>query len=121
MKTAARFAVALVTVPNLRVARRLAKVVLEARLAACVNVIPRLESHYWWQSRLERSGECLLLIKTTRRLLPALEKAVLANHPYDTPEFVVLSLAAGNERYLAWLAASASAKPATPGRRRMAI
>lgn len=111
MKTAARFSLALVTVPDLRTGRRLAKVLLEARLAACVNIIPGLESHYWWQGKLEKSRECQLLIKTTRRLLATLEQAVLANHPYDTPEFLVLPLAAGNERYLAWVEASTSAQP----------
>lgn len=119
MKTANRHALALVTVPDLPTGRQLAETLLGARLAACVNVIPRLESHYWWQGKLEKSQECLLLIKTTRRLLVELEKTVLANHPYDTPEFVVLSLAAGNARYLAWLDASASAQPGKSKRTRV--
>jgi periplasmic divalent cation tolerance protein len=106
MKTAARYAVALVTAPDLPTARALARAALEARLIACANLVPRVESHYWWQGRLERGAEVLLVLKTTRARLAALEKLVLARHPYDTPEFLVLPLQAGAARYLAWLGAS---------------
>jgi periplasmic divalent cation tolerance protein len=106
MKTAARYAVALVTAPDLPTARALARAALEARLIACANLVPRVESHYWWQGRLERGAEVLLVLKTTRARLAALEKLVLARHPYDTPEFLVLPLQAGTARYLAWLGAS---------------
>lgn len=106
MNPANRFAVVLVTAPDLKTARALARAALEARLIACANLVPRVESHYWWQGRLERGAEVLLVLKTTRARLAALEKLVLARHPYDTPEFLVLPLHAGTERYLAWLAAS---------------
>jgi periplasmic divalent cation tolerance protein len=106
MKTAARYAVVLVTAPDLKTARALARAALEARLIACANLVPRVESHYWWQGRLERGAEVLLVLKTTRARLAALEKLVLARHPYDTPEFLVLPLQAGTARYLAWLGAS---------------
>lgn len=106
MKSAKSFAVVLVTAPDLKTARKLARAVLTARVAACVNVVPRIESHYRWQGRIESGRELLLIIKTTRTRLAALEKVVLANHPYDTPEFVVLPLQSGAEKYLAWLADS---------------
>lgn len=106
MKPANRFAVVLVTAPDLKTARALARAALEARLIACANLVPRVESHYWWQGRLERGAEVLLVLKTTRARLAALEKLVLARHPYDTPEFLVLPVYAGTARYLAWLAAS---------------
>jgi len=106
MKTAARYSVVLVTAPDLKTARALARAALEARLIACANLVPRVESHYWWQGRLERGAEVLLVLKTTRARLAALEKLVLARHPYDTPEFLVLPLQAGTARYLAWLGAS---------------
>ncbi len=106
MKSAKSFAVVLVTAPDLKTARKLARAVLTARMAACVNIVPRIESHYWWQGRIESGSELLLIIKTTRTRLAALEKVVLANHPYDTPEFVALPLQGGAEKYLAWLAAS---------------
>jgi len=106
MKSAAKFSLVLVTAPDLKNARRLAKAALQAKLAACVNLIPKVESHYWWQGRLESSAEVLLVLKTPRARLAALEKLVLAEHPYDTPEFLALPLGAGNEKYLDWLAAS---------------
>ena len=101
------FAVVLVTAPDLKVARKLAKACLEARAAACVNIVPRVESHYWWQGKVEHGSELLLVIKTTTARLRALEKCVLANHPYDTPEFVVLPISSGNRRYLQWISESA--------------
>lgn len=109
MKHTSRFAVVLVTAPDLKTARALARAALEERLVACVNVVPKLESHYWWQGKIERSAEVLLVMKTRRTRLAALEKLVLARHPYDTPEFVVLPLEAGSVRYLDWIAANTSA------------
>ena len=103
MKSARAYAAVFITAPDLTVARRLAKAVLNARLAACANLVPALESHYWWRGKLERSREVLLILKTTRSALPALERCVLAHHPYDTPEFVVLPLTHGSSRYLQWL------------------
>lgn len=94
----------LVTAPNLKIARRLARLALAQRLIACANLLPRLESHYRWQGRLERSAEVLLVFKTTAPRLKALEQLIAAEHPYDTPEFVVLNLAGGAKKYLAWLA-----------------
>jgi periplasmic divalent cation tolerance protein len=106
MKGTSRFCVVLVTAPDLKTARALAKAALTARLIACANLVPQLESHYWWQGKIESAAEVLLLMKTTRARVAALEKLVLARHPYDTPEFVVLSVAAGSRKYLDWLAAS---------------
>ena len=109
MKSARSFTVVLVTAPDLKTARALAQSVLQARLAACVNLVPRIESHYWWQGKLESGAEVLLVIKTTQAKLAALEKAVLAGHPYDTPEILVLPVQAGTRRYLDWLADSVAA------------
>jgi periplasmic divalent cation tolerance protein len=106
MKPAARFAVVLVTAPNLKIARALARAALQARLIACANLIPKIESLYWWRGRIESGAEVLLVLKTQKSKLAALEKLVLAQHPYDTPEFIVLPLSAGNKKYLAWLTAS---------------
>jgi len=101
-----KYHIALVTAPDKKTARRLAQCALQARVVACANLIPGLESHYWWHDKLESAVEVLIVFKTTHKQLARLEKIVLENHPYDTPEFVVLSLAAGNKRYLDWLAAS---------------
>ncbi len=99
-------AIILVTAPDLKTARTLARGALEARLIACANLVPRIESHYWWQGKLESGKEVLLILKTTRRLVPALRKLVLAHHPYDTAEFLELPVAGGSQKYLDWLATS---------------
>lgn len=102
-QTRGRFVLVLVTAPDLKTARAIARAALRARLIACANLVRGIESHYRWQGRLERSREVLLLLKTTARRLPALEDLVLDRHPYDTPEFVVTPLTAGTTRYLDWL------------------
>jgi periplasmic divalent cation tolerance protein len=106
MKSAPNFSIALVIAPDLKTARALAKAALSARLIACANLVPKIESHYWWQGKVESSAEVLLVLKTTKARLAALEKMILSKHPYDTPEFLVLPLRAGNRKYLDWLAAS---------------
>jgi periplasmic divalent cation tolerance protein len=106
MKAGRRFVLVLVTAPDLKSARALARAALASRLAACVNLLPGIESHYRWQGKVESSSEVLLLLKTTRPRLVALKQLILAKHPYDTPEFVALSLDSGSKRYLDWLAAS---------------
>ena len=106
MKSAGKFALVLVTAPDLKTARTLAKAALHAKLIACANLVPKVESHYRWRGKIESSAEVLLVLKTHRKHLAALERLVIAKHPYATPEFLVLSLAAGNQSYLGWLAAS---------------
>jgi periplasmic divalent cation tolerance protein len=104
MKPATAFALVLVTAPDLKTARALAKAALSAKLIACANLVPKIESHYRWQGKIETGAEVLLILKTPKSRLAALEKLIVARHPYDTPEFLVLPLRAGNEKYLAWLA-----------------
>lgn len=106
MKPAKAFLIILVTAPDLKVARQLAQAALKARLIACANLVPKLESHYWWEGKIEKGAEVLMVMKTTRTRLAALEKLIVAKHPYDTPEFLVLPLVAGNGRYLKWIADS---------------
>ncbi len=106
MKPTGKFAVVVVTVPDLKMGRKLARAALAARLVACANLVPRIESHYWWRGKLESSPEVLLVMKTTANCLAALEDLVLAQHPYDIPEFIVLPITRGNRRYLAWLEGS---------------
>lgn len=96
-------AIVLVTAPSVAVARKLASAALKIRLVACASLIPGIESHYWWQGRRERSAEVLIVFKTSRARLKPLERLVLARHPYDTPEFVVLPVSAGSKRYLDWI------------------
>ena len=103
MKQASNALLILVTAPNLDTSRALAKAALEARLVACANLLPKIESHYWWQGNLDSSTEVLIIFKTTKAKLKALEKLIVAKHPYDTPEFLVLPILAGNKRYLDWV------------------
>lgn len=100
------FSIALVTAPDLKTARMLAKSALEKKLVACANLIPKLESHYWWAGKIEKGAEVLILFKTTKANLSKLEKLILEKHPYDTPEFVVLDIKSGNKRYLQWIESS---------------
>ncbi len=116
VKSASAFVLVLLTAPDLKTARALGRSAVRSHLAACANLIPHVESHYWWRGRLESSQEVLLILKTTRARLPALEKLVLAAHPYDTPEMLAVPLRAGTTRYLAWL--SASCRAASPRRTR---
>jgi periplasmic divalent cation tolerance protein len=103
MKQTSKISLVLVTTPDLKTARRLAKAALSARLIACANLVPKIESHYRWQGKLEMSAEVLMIMKTTEGRVADLEKLIVAKHPYDTPEFVVLDVTGGAKEYLAWL------------------
>jgi len=102
------FVLVLMTAPDIKTARTLAKAILSVRLAACVNLLPKIESHYWWEGKIERGGEVLMLIKTRKDQLKRLENEILAQHPHDTPEFLVLPIPHGNQRYLDWISRSVS-------------
>lgn len=86
-------------------AARIAAVLLENRLAACVQVMGPIESHYRWKGTLERSSEWLCLVKTTRGNYRAVEEAIHANHFYEVPEVIACPIESGSEAYLAWLRA----------------
>ena len=108
MKPAKDFSLALVTAPDLKTARKLARAALQKRLVACANLIPKIESHYWWKGKIERGSEVLMILKTTGAKLGALEKFIVSKHPYDAPEFIVLPISRGNKKYLDWLSQSCS-------------
>lgn len=93
----------LCTCPDLACAEQLAHQVVAARLAACVNIIPDLQSIYHWQGQREQSRELLLLLKTTEARYPALEQALRQQHPYQVPEIIALPIVQGFESYLTWL------------------
>ena len=96
--------VVLCTAPTVEVAAALARALVEARLAACGNVVPGLRSIYRWEGRVHDEPEALLLLKTTRAGFEALREAVLRLHPYQVPEVIALPVEAGSAPYLAWLA-----------------
>ena len=98
-----KFVIVLVTAPDLKTARKLARAALQRHLVACVNIVRGIESHYWWQGKLEAAREVLILFKTSKSRLAVLERTILAEHPYETPEFIALPLERGNRGYLEWL------------------
>lgn len=102
--------VVLVTCPTRHVATRLATTLVRARLAACVNLVSGVSSLFWWQGRVDRAREILLMIKTTARRFEALRRAVQQLHPYDVPEIISLPIGQGHPAYLAWIAESVSHK-----------
>ena len=106
MRSADEFKIVLVTAPDMKTARRLADLALRKKLVACANLVPKIEAHYWWKGKLERGPEVLMLLKTTQKALARLERLIMSEHPYDTPEFLVLPLQSGTERYLKWLSDS---------------
>lgn len=84
-------------------ARKLARHLVENRLAACVNLIPQVESIYRWQGKVQSAAEWLLLIKTTAQRFPAVREAISRLHSYEVPECVVLPIEDGSVPYLQWL------------------
>jgi periplasmic divalent cation tolerance protein len=87
-------------------AARLADMLVGAHLAACVQILPEMESVYRWQGRIERQAEVLLIAKTTKAKFDDLEREVRALHSYETPEIVAVPLVAGSKPYLEWLSTS---------------
>ena len=91
--------------PDEEVASTIALAVVEARLAACVNILPRVQSIYRWQGRVESATEIPLFIKSTATSYPALETIIRRHHPYEVPEIIALPVAHGLPAYLNWVAA----------------
>ncbi|XP_010061510.2 protein CutA, chloroplastic isoform X1 [Eucalyptus grandis] len=92
-----------VTVPSKEAGKKLAESIIKERLAACVNIVPGIESIYHWQGKIETDSEELLIIKTRESLLEPLTQHVKANHPYDVPEVIGLPIQGGNVQYLEWI------------------
>ena len=105
MSAADETIVVLMTAANGEEAARLADLLIGAHLAACVQILPEIESVYRWEGKIERQAETLLLAKTTRSKFEELEREVRALHSYDTPEIIALPIVAGSARYLEWLSA----------------
>jgi periplasmic divalent cation tolerance protein len=91
------------TYPSLVEAERIGRAVLERRLAACVNILPGMISHYWWQGAIERGEEVVMIIKTRASLAEAVRAAVKEMHSYTTPAILVLPIEGGEPAYLDWL------------------
>ncbi|MFW6050436.1 MAG: divalent-cation tolerance protein CutA [Myxococcota bacterium] len=95
--------VVLCTAPDAETGARLARGLVESKLAACVNVVPGLRSFYTWEGQVQDDPEVQLLIKTRRGRLPEVERWLGENHPYDVPEVLALPVAGGAHAYLSWV------------------
>jgi periplasmic divalent cation tolerance protein len=93
----------LITASSAEEGQSVARAVLSDRLAACVNIVPGVESHYWWEGKLEHAAEVLLVVKTRADLVPRLVARVKEAHSYSVPEVIALPLLEGNEDYLQWV------------------
>ena len=98
-----QFRIVLTTASSRDEAKRIAKALVEGRLAACVNLVDGVESIYRWQGEVEEAAEVLLLIKTNVEKLEALETAVRRLHSYEVPEFLIFEVNGGSAAYLKWL------------------
>jgi periplasmic divalent cation tolerance protein len=97
------YVLVLTTLPADADAGAFAQALVEDRVAACVNLLPMMESVFRWEGRIDRDTERQMLIKTSRERVGALWERVRARHPYDVPEFIVLPIVDGNAAYLKWL------------------
>lgn len=102
------------TFPNLEVARQIGTELVTRQCAACVNLLPGVESIYRWEGKVHQDGEVLAMLKTSRRALPDLECALRELHPYACPEWVVLEASGGLPAYHAWVLANTRPEPERP-------
>ena len=97
------YIIVFITVPNLEVGEKLGNVLVEEKLAACVNITSEIKSLYFWKGSIEHDSEYLLIIKTRRDTFENLEKKVKEIHPYEVPEIVAMPIILGTKEYLNWI------------------
>ena len=97
------YIVVLITCQGKEEGERIADVLLKERLAACVNIVQGLDSHFWWSGKIHRAGEALLIAKTKKSLLRELIKKVKAAHQYENPEIIALPIIGGSKEYTKWI------------------
>ena len=100
------YVIILVTAGNKKEAQRLAAGLIGSKLAACVNIIDKVDSLFFWESKIDQAKECLLMIKSKREKLTKIIKAVKSLHSYKVPEIIALPIIAGSKSYLRWIDAS---------------
>lgn len=102
-KTSTEALVILVTAANQEEAIKIARAMVEAKLAACANILPAVQSVYRWKGKVVKAREVLIFLKSTKSRYPALERAIKAMHSYETPEIIALPIANGLPQYLGWV------------------
>ncbi|MFH1540586.1 MAG: divalent-cation tolerance protein CutA [Elusimicrobiota bacterium] len=98
-----KYAVIFVTAANKKEAKKIAECVVNERLVACANIVKKIESIYWWQGKIEKSQEVLLIMKTHLRQAKKLIKKIKSLHSYTVPEIIFLPIIDGNRDYLKWI------------------
>lgn len=104
--TKSPYIVVFITSANAQEAKKIAQSLLIQKKAACVNIIPGLNSFFWWQGRIDSAKEVLLVVKSQAKLLPGLIKLVKAIHRYSLPEIIALPITGGHKDYLEWIVQS---------------
>lgn len=94
---------AYITTKNKSEAKKIGKVLLQERLAACVNIFDNMSSMYWWEGKIEEANETVLIAKTTKKLSPKLSKKVKSLHSYSVPCILQIPISGGNKEYVEWL------------------
>lgn len=95
--------VVIVTVPGLEEGRRIGREILTSRLAACVSILPRVESMFWWEGKIVEEHEAMMVVKTTKDQFAKLEGKIAGLHPYEVPEIIAVPLVGGSAQYMEWV------------------
>ena len=95
--------IVLITAGSEEEAHKIAESLVKGKKAACVNIVPRVDSLFWWEDKLDSARESLLLVKTKASLFPEIVELVKRTHSYEVPEIIALPIIAGSEDYLKWL------------------
>jgi len=95
--------VVLVTTDGEEEAKKIAELLVDKKKAACVNIVPRVNSTFWWQGEIDSAHECLLVIKSKASLLPKITDLIKGMHSYEVPEIIALPIIGGNDDYLKWI------------------
>ena len=106
MRVKGSYVTLMITCPSREEAERIARALVEGKLAACVNILSNIKSIYWWEGKVEESEEVLLLVKTRLDLVGELARRVRSLHSYEVPEIIALPVVAGSDDYLKWVDSS---------------
>lgn len=101
-----KYCIVLITASNTKEAEKISKTLVGEKLAACVNVVPKIRSRYRWKGKIETASESLLIVKTKKILVPKLIRKVKEIHSYTVPEIIALPIVQGNPDYLRWIGES---------------